>query len=335
VDFIAQALTAGSLVTSANDRLLGNLFAYAGKYAPISVTDALPAGFSFVSATGSGWTCSAAGQTATCKYPGSLAVGASTSITLTGAVAAGATGSLLNTARVSLLNDGNPYNDGAQDTAAISSRPAVPSVNSSLPRSARPAAPVTITGRIWAAPRRSSSAAHRHRPHHREREHDHRRHAASSVAGLVNVTLNAAGPTSATLTNAFLYVASTGGLGFYTLNPCRVIDTRDPAGTFGGPALAAGGSRTFAIRGQCSIPMDAAGVVANVTTTNASSPGNLKINPAGIVSGQATAIEFAGATRANNAFVGLNGSPAGSMKIEAVMPTGSVDVIFDVVGYFK
>ncbi|MBL8114876.1 MAG: IPT/TIG domain-containing protein, partial [Acidobacteria bacterium] len=263
VDFIAQALTAGSLVTSANDRLLGNLFAYAGKYAPISVTDTLPAGFTFVSATGSGWTCSAAGQTATCKYPGSLTVGASTSITLTGAVAAGATGSLLNTARVSLLNDGNPYNDGAQDTAAISAGAAVPSVNGLTP-TVGPAAGgtiVTITGSNLGG---TTSVLFGSATATGLTIIDANTITVvtppSAVAGLVNVTLNAAGPTSATLTNAFLYVATTAGLGFYTLNPCRVIDTRDPVGTFGGPARAAGGSRTVAHRGEGSHTKDAVGV---------------------------------------------------------------------------
>lgn len=41
----------------------------------IIVQDQLGAGLSFVSATGTGWTCSASGQTVTCSYPGPIAVG--------------------------------------------------------------------------------------------------------------------------------------------------------------------------------------------------------------------------------------------------------------------
>jgi uncharacterized repeat protein (TIGR01451 family) len=39
---------------------------------PVTVTDVLPQGLTFVSATGDGWTCSASGQTVTCTRPGNL-----------------------------------------------------------------------------------------------------------------------------------------------------------------------------------------------------------------------------------------------------------------------
>ena len=86
----------------------------------ITVTDTLPAGLTFVSASGSGWSCSASGQNVTCSRPGTLAVGASTSnITLTVAVAAGAIPTVSNTANVSGTNfDNQSGND--QSTAIVS-----------------------------------------------------------------------------------------------------------------------------------------------------------------------------------------------------------------------
>ncbi|MDQ5873214.1 MAG: hypothetical protein M3547_13525, partial [Acidobacteriota bacterium] len=45
--------------------------------------------------------------------------------------------------------------------------------------------------------------------------------------------------------------------GFYTLPPCRVVDTRDPAGPWGGPALSANTSRSFTMIGRCGIPTTA------------------------------------------------------------------------------
>src|SRR6185295_423118 len=42
--------------------------------APITVTDTLPAGTSFVSAAGTGWSCSASGQTVTCTSAGDLSL---------------------------------------------------------------------------------------------------------------------------------------------------------------------------------------------------------------------------------------------------------------------
>ena len=44
---------------------------------PIAVTDTLPADLTFVSATGTGWTCSASGQTVTCTHPGPVPAGES------------------------------------------------------------------------------------------------------------------------------------------------------------------------------------------------------------------------------------------------------------------
>jgi hypothetical protein len=43
-------------------------------------------------------------------------------------------------------------------------------------------------------------------------------------------------------------------LEFSTLTPCRLLDTRDAAGTFGGPALAAGADRVFPLFGRCGMP---------------------------------------------------------------------------------
>jgi uncharacterized repeat protein (TIGR01451 family) len=51
--------------------------------APLVVTDFLPAGLSFVGGSGSGFTCTASGQTVICESGTPLAVGASAAITLT------------------------------------------------------------------------------------------------------------------------------------------------------------------------------------------------------------------------------------------------------------
>jgi uncharacterized repeat protein (TIGR01451 family) len=68
----------------------------------ITVTDTLPAGLTYVSASGTGWTCGAAGQAVTCTRPGPLTNGATApSITLTVSVGAAAYPSATNTATVS------------------------------------------------------------------------------------------------------------------------------------------------------------------------------------------------------------------------------------------
>lgn len=63
---------------------------------PITVTDTLPAGMNFVSATGTNWTCSATGQLVTCNYsgtalrPGAAAPPITINVIPTGAVGASA-----------------------------------------------------------------------------------------------------------------------------------------------------------------------------------------------------------------------------------------------------
>src|SRR5271165_4404756 len=53
---------------------------------------------------------------------------------------------------------------------------------------------------------------------------------------------------------------------FVPVTPCRVADTRNAAGAFGGPALAAGVARSFTIsQSACSIPNTATAFSFNVT----------------------------------------------------------------------
>ncbi|HEY1774410.1 MAG TPA: hypothetical protein VGH91_14575 [Gammaproteobacteria bacterium] len=67
------------------------------------ITDTLPTGETYVSATGTGWTCSATGQVVTCTSTATIANGASFNpITLTVAISGTAGTSLANTATVSV-----------------------------------------------------------------------------------------------------------------------------------------------------------------------------------------------------------------------------------------
>ncbi|MCC6179384.1 MAG: S8 family serine peptidase [Chloroflexi bacterium] len=87
---------------------------------PISVTDTLPAGLSFVSGTGTGWACSALGQAVTCTNPGPLAPGASSPpIALTVGVSAAAMPSVTNSASVATAGEVNATNNSASDLTAV------------------------------------------------------------------------------------------------------------------------------------------------------------------------------------------------------------------------
>ena len=121
---------------------------------------------------------------------------------------------------------------------------------------------------------------------------------------------------------------------FHTVTPCRAFDTRDPAGDFGGPALAAQAERTFTLANRCGIPASALALSLNVTITGATAAGNVVLFPgAGFPPSTSTLNYAVGATRANNAIVGLGASAA--IRVRANQASGSVHVILDVNGYFE
>ena len=120
---------------------------------------------------------------------------------------------------------------------------------------------------------------------------------------------------------------------FHTLPPCRVIDTRGPAGEFGGPALVAEAERRFAVRRRCGLPDNAAAVSYNVTVTQPTEAGDLRVYPGATTAPLASAINYAsGQTRGNNGIVPLGSEGGFSVRVDQA--TGSVHAILDVNGYF-
>jgi hypothetical protein len=121
---------------------------------------------------------------------------------------------------------------------------------------------------------------------------------------------------------------------FYTVEPCRVVDTRNPGE---GGALAANTLRSFPVRGSCGVPADAVAVAANVTVVDPTDRGNLRVFPAGTATPLASAINFvADSTRANNAIVRVGGD--GRLAVQCDMPpgsTGMAHLLVDVTGYFR
>lgn len=89
---------------------------------PVTVTDALPEGMTFQSATGTGWQCSAAGRTVTCTNGTPLVAGTSSAVTLRVALDAGLAGRQVNAATVAgPARDIDPVDN--TDTAAVEVAP--------------------------------------------------------------------------------------------------------------------------------------------------------------------------------------------------------------------
>ena len=121
---------------------------------------------------------------------------------------------------------------------------------------------------------------------------------------------------------------------FFTLTPCRVADTRNPSGPFGGPALVANTARDFQVTGQCGVPATAKAVAINVTIVDPNNSGDLRIYPTGTAQPLVSIINFGpNQVRANNAVMPL--SATGQMTVFCAMPSGSTNFLFDVFGYFE
>ena len=148
---------------------------------------------------------------------------------------------------------------------------------------------------------------------------------------------NASGCASAA-GNATVTVAPAGAaVVFYTVAPCRVVDTRNtPDGPLAGPSLQPGHARTFSIPDSfCGIPVTARSISGNVTVTNSVSPGYLTLWPADETQPLASFINFSsGQTRANNAIVQLSRDGSGAFEV-LNGSAGTVHFILDVNGYFQ
>jgi len=121
---------------------------------------------------------------------------------------------------------------------------------------------------------------------------------------------------------------------FFSLPPCRVVDTRGGA-PIGGPVMQGQETRAFTVAGNCGIPLTAKAVSINLTVTAASVGGNVRLFPAGQPVPTASTINYvAGQNRANNAVIPLDAS--GALAAFVAQPAGTtVHLIIDVNGYFE
>ncbi len=132
--------------------------------------------------------------------------------------------------------------------------------------------------------------------------------------------------------NGYFAPASYGGLNFYPATPCRLVDTRNPDGTFGGPVIEGQTARSFRLEDSaCELPSTAQAYSLNMTVVpQAPILGYLSAWPAGgtqpVVS---TLNALKGQVVANAAIV-----PAGAGGAIDVFVTDTAHVVIDTNGYF-
>jgi len=152
------------------------------------------------------------------------------------------------------------------------------------------------------------------------------------------ITIAASGATNSPIAIPVEFTIDSGGppvisgaTHFVPVTPCRIADTRNASGAFGGPAITGGTSRNFPIpSSSCGIPFTAAAYSLNVAVVPKVHLGYLTVWPAGQAQPVvATLNSLDGRIKSNAATV-----PAGANGAISVFATDTTDVILDINGYF-
>jgi hypothetical protein len=118
---------------------------------------------------------------------------------------------------------------------------------------------------------------------------------------------------------------------FNPITPCRVVDTRNATGTFGGPILAASSSRSFPIpTGACPVPATATAYAFNVTVVPPGPLGFVTVYPTGATLPLASVLnDLSGDVLANAATI--QAGTSGAISVYATNPT---HLVLDIYGYY-
>jgi len=121
------------------------------------------------------------------------------------------------------------------------------------------------------------------------------------------------------------------GLTFVPVTPCRIADTRNPAGAFGGPFISAQGTREFDIpNSSCSIPPTAQAYSVNATVVPHGPLGFLTSFPCGQPRPFTSTLNAVdGRVKAAAAIL-----PAGTNGGLCFFATNDTDLVLDINGYF-
>lgn len=144
-----------------------------------------------------------------------------------------------------------------------------------------------------------------------------------SGTGTFTVSLTASNTLGSGSTSKPVPVTAGTALKFYSVAPCRVIDTRSPASP-----IAAGTQRWVQVAGRCGVPATAVAVAVNVAVTRPSAGGDISF-----FAGTSTVNFKTNQTRANNAVLPLTSTYYLIAKAE--MASGQVDLVVDVNGYYQ
>ena len=152
-----------------------------------------------------------------------------------------------------------------------------------------------------------------------------------SVAANTTAVSRSASITVAGQTFTVTQAGASQALRFVPITPCRIADTRNATGPFGGPSISGGTSRDFTIPSSaCSIPSTAQAYSLNVAVVPTTTLGYLTLYPAGQSRPLASTLNsLDGRIKSNAAIV-----PAGTGGAISVFASDTTQAILDINGYF-
>jgi PKD repeat protein len=119
---------------------------------------------------------------------------------------------------------------------------------------------------------------------------------------------------------------------YYTVNPCRVFDSRS------GAALASGSNTVVNLAvAACGIPASARAVAGNLTVVNPDGEGYVSLYPGNYPQPSTSTANFvSGAVRGNSVVMPMATDGSGTLGLSVfVGNNGSAHVVLDVTGYFQ
>lgn len=135
--------------------------------------------------------------------------------------------------------------------------------------------------------------------------------------------------------------AQAGPYRFFSVTPCRIVDTRGPTGVLGGPALVQVTPRNFPIDvspAACGVPNTATAAALNVTFITPTADGFIKIWPYLATEPTVSTVNaLAGEPAiANGAIVPLTSNPSFNITVKygTPAPSATAHLVLDVNGYF-
>jgi len=153
----------------------------------------------------------------------------------------------------------------------------------------------------------------------------------AGTGGAFNAYVTDASHLIADLNGYFAPPGSPGALAFYPSSPCRVFDTRNPDGTFGGPEMARDSSRSFTVSSSgCNIPSTAQAYVTNATLVPPGVFGFLTMWPGGQARPTVSVLNAVDGAIASNASI----VPAGPGGVIQVYTSEATHLLLDISGYF-